>query len=195
MEQNSRKKAAAWIPRNALAYKRTGKLYSRNIFSEKMKNPRNKIDRFLVAVEHALIDSVLANPGNPQVLVGKWLIKIRKEQADRVWYNITQAIERGELRYYAKVSTSRKNTYLSDTSSNQRLVCVYTPNFLWREDVRKARVLLGKLGFRSRLYYKPDIFTVLEIETVTGTDFGREIFGYLRKYGVHRLKAKYRYFG
>jgi hypothetical protein len=195
LERKSRKLAAAWIPRNALAYKMSNKLCSRNIFSSRVDHPSTRVDRFLTAVDQATIDAVLADPTNPWILFGKWLIRAGENQVDNVWQRLTGAIESGRLPYAAKVSTARKNVSLKDTPRDQRLICVYTSNFLWREDVRRARLLLWKLGFKSRLYYRPDVLTILELGSVAGTDFTREIFTHLRRHGISKLIVKHRYFG
>ena len=195
LEHKSWKAATAWHSPNAQEYKMSGRLYSRYIFSEKLRIPRTKVDRFLLAVDHAVIDALRGNTRNREVLFGKWLIRVNEKQADAVWESLTQKIENGMIPYCGKISTARINTSLKDMPKNSRLICVYTPNFLWKEDVRKARRLLMESGFQSRLYYRPDLYTVLENGSVSGTDFRRSIFKHLRRYGVTRLVTRHRYFG
>jgi len=177
-------------------YKNSGKTYSRSIFSDTIHIPLTKVDKFLAAIDYALIDAVIEDPRYPFVLFGKWLIRVDREKANETWHELTHRIETGGLPYTAKISTVRNNPSLRDTVSKRKhLICIYTPNYLWREDVRKARLLLKKSGFTSRLYYRPDIITIIESRSVAGTDFRRSIFNHLRRYDVKDLEVKYRYFG
>lgn len=195
IERRSWRSATAWVSLNIPVYKESGKLYSQDILSSRLIEPKTDVDKFLMAIDHAVIDAVIANPKNPFVLFGKWLIGVDREEVDDVWERLACNIESGRLPYRAKVSTARKNLTLRDTPKGKHLVCVYTPNYLWREDVRAARILLRKSGFHSRLYYRPDVITILELGSVAGTDFDRDIFAYLRKYGVKRPEINYRYYG
>jgi hypothetical protein len=187
--------AAAWTLQNIKAYKDSARIYPRNVFAEKTILPRTEVDTFLTAVDHAMIDIAISRRMNRMVLVGKWIIKVDKREADEVWETLERDIGSGTLPYRAKISTARRNPDLRDVRTDERQICIYTPNFLWRENVREVRRLLTESGFRSRLYYRPDVFTVLEFHQVAKTYFNRKIFSILRTYGVHRLKAKYRYFG
>jgi len=195
IERKSWKAGRARISKNLPAYKESGKLYPLNILSNKPNTPKTQADKFLMAIDHAAIDAVTTNPKNPFVLFGKWLIQTNRNEVDGVWRRIACDIENGKLPYRAKVSTARKNLSLKDTPKGKHLICVYTPNYLWREDVRTARILLRKSGFHSRLFYRPDIITILELGSVAGTDFDRVIFKHLRKYGVKSPIINYRYYG
>jgi len=195
IERRSLRSATAWGSSNIPVYKESGKFYSQDILSSRLIEPKTDVDKFLMAIDHAVIDAVIANPKNPFVLFGKWLIGVDREEVDDVWERLACDIESGRLPYRAKVSTARKNLTLRDTPKGKHLVCVYTPNYLWREDVRATRILLRKSGFHSRLYYRPDVITILELGSVAGTDFNRDIFAYLRKYGVKRPEINYRYYG
>lgn len=194
-ERRNWKAASAWTSRRAYRYRESGKLSSLDISSRKTIEPKTGVDKFLLAIDHAVIDAVTANPKNPSVLFGKWLIRVDRGKVDGVWERLTQDIENGRLPYRGKVSTARRNSALRDTPKGKHLICVYTPNYLWREDVWAARVLLRKSGFDSKLYYRPDVITVLEAGSVVGTDFDRDIFRYLRKYGVKNPEVSYRYYG
>jgi hypothetical protein len=195
IERKSWKAARARISTNLSAYKESGKLYPPNILSNTPNPPKTQVDKFAMAIDNAAIDAVIANLKNPFVLFGKWLIRVDRNEVDGVWKRFACDIESGKLPYRAKISTARKNLSLKDTPKGKHLICVYTPNYLWREDVRAARILLRKSGFHSRLYYRPDIITILELGSVAGTDFDRVIFRYLRNYGVKRPEISYRYYG
>lgn len=157
--------------------------------------PSTGIGRFLMGIDHGAIDAITKNPKNLKILAGKWMIYVDRKDADDVWKQLSHHIESGRLPCRAKISTARENAYLIDKPKSRHLICVYTPNFLWRENVRKVRLLLKDCGFRSKLYYRPDIITVLEMGHVNGTRFKPSIFTYLRKHRVRSLKIKHRYFG
>jgi len=189
------KYANAWISSNSKSYSESGKLFPRNVFSEQRILPETRIDKFLFAIDQAMIDAVQANPRNPFILFGKWLIIVKREAADEIWHELSENIESGKLPYRAKISTARINSYLRDLARKKRRICLYTPNFLCRDDVRKARISLRRFGFRSRLYYRPDVLTILEAQSVQLSNFDRSIFKYLRERGVSKLVTKHRYSG
>jgi hypothetical protein len=176
-------------------YGESDKFYPRNVFSDPMKLPVSRLDRFLFEIDRATIDALKANPKNTHVLFGKWLIKVEKEGADVVWHDLSESIKSGKLPYRAKISTARENWYLRDLGKRKRQICLYTPNYLWRKDVRKARIALRRFGFHSRLYYRPDILTILEVQTVAWSDFDRSIFRFLRNHGIFGLETRHRYYG
>jgi hypothetical protein len=177
------------------AYRGSGKLHPMNILAHGLIEPKTHIDKFLMAIDHAVMDAAIADPKNLSPFFGKWLIKVDRGEVDRVWKRLSYQIERGKIPYRAKVSTARKNPTLRDTPKGKHLICIYTPNYLWREDVRAARSFLREFGYHSKLYYRPDVITILETGSVSGTDFNRDIFQYLRKHGVKRPEIKYRYYG
>jgi len=195
LEREAWKKANYWISLHSRSYSESGKLYPRDVFAEEAILPVTSVDKFLIRVDQAMINALDDNPRNPFIMFGKWLIKVKKGDADDVWRELSERIESGKLRYDAKISTARRNLSLRGLGKEKRLICLYTPNFLWRDDVRKARIALRRFGFSSRLYYRPDVLTVLEAKTVAGLDFDRSIFKYLRKHGVSNLETKHRYYG
>jgi hypothetical protein len=176
-------------------YGNSDKFYPRNVFSDQMILPVSRPDRFLFEIDQATIDAWKSNRKNTHVLFGKWLINVKKEEADDVWHDLSESIKSGKLPYRAKISTGKENWYLRDIGKRIRQICLYTPNYLWRKDVRKARTALKRFGFHSRLYYRPDILTIFEVQTVTWSDFDRSIFRFLRKHGISRLETRHRYYG
>lgn len=142
-----------------------------------------------------MIDAVTGDGNNPIILSGKWLIHVRKKDADDIWQSLTEDVESGKIPCLAKISTSRKNIYLRNVLESDHVICVYTPNFLWRDNVRDVRLVLKKSGYEDKLYYKPDILSILETKLTKGTFFPRNILSKLRRYGVTDVKINYRYFG
>ena len=142
-----------------------------------------------------MIEALTAKPWNPYILSGKWLIKVNKKEADDVWNDLSANIESGKFHHRAKISTAKTNYFLRDVGKGKRLICFYTPNFLWRGDVRRARIELRRFGFRAKLHYRPDILTILETYSVASSPFERNIFRTLRKNGVSKLETRHRYYG
>jgi hypothetical protein len=195
VEHKAWKKANSWVSSNSRRYSESGKLYPRDVFSKKMILPVTSVDKFLFKIDNAMIEALKANPRNPFILFGKWLIPVKIQEADDVWHDLSENIQSGNVPYRAKISTARMNLSLGNLGRERRLICFYTPNFLWRDDVRKARIALRCFGFGSRLYYRPDILTVLEAQSVAWSDFDRGIFNHLRRHGVFKLQTKHRYYG
>ncbi len=72
-----------------------------------------------------------------------------------MWKSIATAVFKGVLGYTAKVSTN--------DNGRRFLICVYTMDYLDKEDVFKQRKVLQEIGFRQLLFYKPDVYTYLGI--------------------------------
>lgn len=98
-------------------------------------------------------------------LTGKWLLFIGKEEVDKKWEKIKDFVkERSGL--FAKVSTA------VEKKKGNHVICVYTQNYLDREEVMKVREDLRELEYEGELRYKPDIYTILGIYPETKSDFG-----------------------
>ena len=167
--------AVDWIKRESESYLRSGLIYPRDIYSEQMIKPETGIDRTLMEIDHKAIRVAKSDPFlNHFILHGKWLIFIPRSIVDEVWESLSNAIEAGDLPYKAKVATAKDSPLRKDQN---HVICVYTPNFLLRKDVRNCRDMLRRMGFQERLYYKPDIFT------------------YMGKYRIFGSKINHRYFG
>jgi hypothetical protein len=127
-----------------------------------MVKPSKPTERFLLAVDHFAID---AFPKTPLWLSGKWVIYVDRRHVDQAWGTISANIKSGMLPYGAKVSTAtralamRRHMAESYEARGGHAILVYTPNFLWRQNVKEVRSILASIGFRQRLYYKPNIFT------------------------------------
>lgn len=88
--------------------------------------------------------------------VGKWLVYCKTENVDAVWKDIAMATIRNELGILTKVATR-------DPERAVHVICVYTKNYLDEEDVMRVREKLRQMGHEGRLYYKPDLWTYLNI--------------------------------
>ena len=118
-------------------------------------------EKLEIRVEEAAIDNLAKESG---LLVGKWLIYESQEEINDVWKTIASSTLKNELGIDAKVATALQ------AGSGKSVICVYTRNYLDLEDVKRVRKKLMELGFTHKLYYKPDIYTYLNIyrETFPG---------------------------
>ena len=85
---------------------------------------------------------------------GKWLIFVPVREVDEVWAKIKAATEEGLLGGSAKVATAMPNP--NATSSDKKVICVYTYDWMDVDDVRRIRQELRKLGFTAKIPYKSD---------------------------------------
>jgi len=85
---------------------------------------------------------------------GKWLLFIEKEEVDRKWEIIKEAIRNNLLGEMAKVSTAKTR------KENKHVICVYTYSSEDKEDMEKIRGELRNLGFKEKIPYKRDIETI-----------------------------------
>ena len=106
-------------------------------------------------MNETLIDEIAEKMG---LLSGKWLIFIQREYADELWNKIEKIANEGKI-WCAKISTLVHPW----ASRGKHVVCVYTKNYLDKQDVMMVRKILKKIGVKSRLSYKPDIYTLLGI--------------------------------
>ena len=102
-----------------------------------------------------LIDEISQRTG---LLSGKWLIYVQKEHVDKLWDKIEKLADKGKI-WSAKVSTTAHPW----ASEGKHVICVYTENYLDERDIMKTREVLRQIGIRTRLTYKPDIYTLLGI--------------------------------
>ena len=76
-------------------------------------------------------------------------------QVDSLWAQIASATNAGKLGIAAKVSPRNE--------ANSHVVCVYTQNYTYRNDVYKVRGGLRRLGVDWKITYKPDIYTHCDV--------------------------------
>ncbi len=97
---------------------------------------------------------------------GKWLIFIKKTEADAFWESIARATSEGRLGSSAKCGTARENPNALD--QGKTVVCVYTPDFDDMEDVMRVRSALRDLGVSWKIPYKLDSATMAGRYAVRG---------------------------
>lgn len=85
---------------------------------------------------------------------GKWLIFVNIKDIDEVWGKIKKATEDGKLGSSAKVATARPNP--NATNPETKVICVYTYDWTDKEDVKRIRDELRKLGITNKIPYKAD---------------------------------------
>ncbi len=85
---------------------------------------------------------------------GKWLIFVPIERIDKVWSQIESATEAGRLGEMSKVATAKPN--FNATNSNAKVICVYTYDWMDKEDVIRIRQELRQLGITRKIPYKAD---------------------------------------
>ena len=88
------------------------------------------------------------------------------------WSLVAAGTIAGELGHAAKVAAD-------DGTQNSRLICIYTPDFSDKKDVKRVLERLLELGLCNRngalaegraIYYKADAWTYLELNS--GNEYG-----------------------
>jgi hypothetical protein len=170
------KSGLEWFRKDADEYAKTGKIFPRDIYADELILPQSEPEITLRRIDLETIKAAnqLGAKGY-RLLFGKWLIYISRSTVDQVWEILSSNIETGKLPYNAKVATAKSNPFADQ--KEKLVICVYTPCYLFRDDVRHCRVLLKKLSFEARLYYKPDVFTYKGMYRVTGSPINHRYFG------------------
>ncbi|XP_062606575.1 UPF0696 protein C11orf68 homolog [Saccostrea cucullata] len=88
------------------------------------------------------------------ITCGKWMVfeKVGSD-GDELWAKIAKGVSSG-----VTLSTSAK---ISTSPGDQHVICLYNKNFLDQEEVFESEKTIRSLGVKSRLIYKPDIYTHL----------------------------------
>nr|WP_276205039.1 putative phosphothreonine lyase domain-containg protein [Flavivirga aquatica] len=89
---------------------------------------------------------------------GKWLFFVNINELDKIWVIIKEATEKGNLGTGAKSATAKSNP--NETSKNEKVICVYTYNWLDVDDVMRVEKELRLIGVTSTMFYKTDDDTV-----------------------------------
>ena len=105
------------------------------------------------ALTEASIDEVAQKLG---IKDGKWLVFRPPECIDEIWSEIAEKTASGKLRISAKVSTAQG-------AGRNHVICIYTHDYFDSKDVQNVRDKLRELGVEEVIYYKPDIYTYLDI--------------------------------
>ncbi|KAK3251994.1 hypothetical protein CYMTET_38691 [Cymbomonas tetramitiformis] len=112
------------------------------------------------ATKKQCIENILKTAKAQQYTQGKWMLFPQKQDVDSVWEKIARATVVGELGCSSKVATSNPN----DLDSNP-LICMYTSDFTDLELVKRLLGNIRGLGFQVRAGFKPDVFTLLGINS------------------------------
>ncbi len=107
-----------------------------------------------------IIDELAKHIG---LLSGKWQIYVERENVDEIWRKVKRLCEEKKI-WQVKVSTAG--------SGKSPVIIVYTKNYFDEKDVMAARRELRNIGIEERLYYKPDIYTMLGIYSDNKSLFG-----------------------
>lgn len=97
---------------------------------------------------------------------GKWLVFLRRDEADETWFRIKDAVECGELGGAAKISTNHPGSIRFNPK--EQVVCVYTYDYDDEADVMRIRQRLHDLGVTWEISYKSDEDTFNLKYRVTG---------------------------
>lgn len=85
---------------------------------------------------------------------GKWLIFLKRNEADEMWFKIKSAVEEGKLGSAAKISTNHPASLRFNP--NEQVICVYTYDWTDEKDVMRIRRQLRELGVTWKISYKSD---------------------------------------
>ncbi|KAK3180413.1 hypothetical protein K4F52_008264 [Lecanicillium sp. MT-2017a] len=98
-----------------------------------------------------------------KVRAGKWLLFAPATEIHELWEIVAKATANNELGIAAKVLPRQEN----EDPRKDRLICVYTADFMDKADVGRVLQRLRELRLvearSKRIYYKPDAFTYLGI--------------------------------
>ncbi|MEK7068784.1 MAG: putative phosphothreonine lyase domain-containing protein, partial [Patescibacteria group bacterium] len=82
-------------------------------------------------------------------MIRKWLVFVNDHSLPGVWNKIKTALEEGKLGDLAKTSAKR-------SGSERKVICVYTYDWTDREDVKRVREELRRIGITRKIPYKAD---------------------------------------
>lgn len=85
---------------------------------------------------------------------GKWLVFTENINHNNTWQIIKKATINGLLGVGAKAATAKINP--NANSENEKVICVYTYNWLDINDVYRVESALRKIGIIQTLFYKTD---------------------------------------
>lgn len=88
---------------------------------------------------------------------GKWLVFVKKDQAQDWFDLLLAALARGDLGDEIKMATSAERP--TSTSKSDVVICVYTYSLSDEKDVKRVRQSLRMLGIAGKIPYKTDAAT------------------------------------
>jgi hypothetical protein len=96
----------------------------------------------------ALEESICATAKERNCTTGKWMLFLTSENVDDVWEKVAIGTAEGQLGIAAKVSTV--DIEMSNGGDMTWLVCIYTKDFINKEDVKRVIVKLVELGLVNK---------------------------------------------
>ncbi|XP_071548861.1 UPF0696 protein C11orf68 homolog [Panulirus ornatus] len=93
------------------------------------------------------------------VTTGKWLFYVESgAKVDYLWRLVATGVVEGQLpSISAKVSPYKENT------DGKHVICIYNNDFTNEEDVYLLESAIRKIGIKCKMYYKPDVFTLIGV--------------------------------
>jgi hypothetical protein len=125
----------------------------------KMRDHIMRTKRVPAAAKLACTRSILSIAKLQGYTTGKWMIFFPPDQVDEGWKSIAFATVQGSLGCSAKISPALDNPEFAI------LCCIYVSDFADRADVRKVLLALQQLGMEVKCGFKPDVFTMLGINS------------------------------
>lgn len=123
------------------------------------------ITRKLAPHKEQLEDSILSLAVRTGTTCGKWMLFPSSEDLPRTWRLVAEATAAGRLGPTSKVAT-----YDPAKPDSERVICVYTYNFMNHDDVRRVLDELVEMNLCSKdssrgIWYKCDAYTYLDLRS------------------------------
>lgn len=153
--------------------------------AKKSGKAKTAISREVNQEREAAVQQIYALAQHLRVRTGKWMLFVEPKNVNVVWEIVARATAQNELGIAAKVAPR-------DGADSRRahLICIYTYNFVDKDDVGRVLVRLRQLELvrtgGKPIYYKADALTHLGINSGNVWEFraslynSNEIFGYLK---------------
>ena len=137
------------------------------------------ITRYTKPYRETLEDDLIDLAVQTATTCGKWMLFPSLIDLARTWRLVVEATAEGKLGPTSKVAT-----YDSNSSKDERVICVYTYDFTDSLDVRRVLDELVELGLCSGkmergIFYKCDAWTYLDL--MSGNEYGIKVSLYSSK--------------
>ncbi|KAF2108703.1 hypothetical protein BDV96DRAFT_670716 [Lophiotrema nucula] len=139
-----------------------------NIQSQNSQKAKGYVSKLLNQEAESLKQRLGQLAVETNVLTGKWMLFPKLEDLTRTWRAVVDGTSSGRLGCDSKVATD-------DGKPVDRLICVYTKDFRDADDVLRVLqelVSMGLVGDGKGIYYKSDVYTLLDIYGANAADYG-----------------------
>lgn len=138
---------------------------------------KSTITKKYIPLRLAAEQAILKAAQEAGVTDGKWMLFPMPEDVNRTWRIVAEATAKGELGTGAKVAADK-----GEGDREPRLICVYTTDFTDLKDVKRVLETMVEKGLvkrraGSRISYKCDAYTYLDIATGNGWGIKPSIYG------------------